>query len=373
MPYKKQSIYSELQEFAVFLRSYLFKHGYKWFGSFEFAKGLFVDILYQQRGKYTRPVLHTGMIALLFLGVTIGPLVVDQQPDVLAQEFNQAEEGQVLGVTTEDMSSYGTSTLSGEGVLAYRGGEVIEYQVKEGETISQIAERYGLTEDTVLWANGLQSKDKIKVGQKIEVLPVDGIMHKVKKGDTVYSVAKKYESNPQAIVDYPFNTFINVDTFSLAIGQEIMVPDGILPKVKPVSPRSAIARNLTPNAGKVSANGRFVWPATGRISQGYRFYHKAIDIANKGGGPILAADAGTVTVSGWPSNEGYGNRVIIDHGNGFRTLYAHLSKLNVVAGQTVKQGDVLGTMGSTGRSTGTHLHFEIRQGSVLHNPLNYLN
>src|SRR5690606_11476883 len=98
------------------------------------------------------------------------------------------------------------------------------------------------------------------------------------------------------------------------------------------------------------------------ISQGFRFYHQAIDIANKAGGAILAADAGTVTVAGWPDNYGYGNRVMIDHGNGMVTLYAHMSRIRVVVGQTVNRGDIIGDMGSTGRSTGTHLHFEVRQG-----------
>ena len=107
------------------------------------------------------------------------------------------------------------------------------------------------------------------------------------------------------------------------------------------------------------------------ITQGYSFYHKAIDIANGGGGPILAADSGIVTASGWDGS-GYGNRVIVDHGNGSRTLYAHLRVLNVTEGQSVNRGDMLGEMGSTGRSTGTHLHFEIRQDSVLLNPMNYL-
>jgi murein DD-endopeptidase MepM/ murein hydrolase activator NlpD len=197
-------------------------------------------------------------------------------------------------------------------------------------------------------------------------------MHKVKKGETVYSIAKKYEANPQGMVDYPFNSFTNDETFALAVGQSLMVPDGVMPKAVPVSPRTSLARTLTPDAGAVSATGRFVWPAAGGISQGYRWYHRAIDIANKGGGPILAADGGRVTVVGWPDGGGYGNRVVIDHGNGYSTLYAHLSKVSVASGQSVNAGDVVGMMGSTGRSTGVHLHFEIRANGALQNPLNYL-
>ena len=117
-----------------------------------------------------------------------------------------------------------------------------------------------------------------------------------------------------------------------------MVPDGIMPDVKPVSPTTSLASSLTPDAGAVSALGSFVWPASGRISQGYRFYHQAIDIANRGGGPILAADSGRVIVAGWPDNVGYGNRVMLDHGNGYITLYAHMSRISVVVGQSVNRG-----------------------------------
>jgi murein DD-endopeptidase MepM/ murein hydrolase activator NlpD len=128
----------------------------------------------------------------------------------------------------------------------------------------------------------------------------------------------------------------------------------------------------TPDAGVVSATGQFSWPTSGSISQRYVWYHKALDISNKGGPAILAADSGRVTVAGWPDNFGYGNRVIINHGNGFETLYAHMSSIAVSVGQTVNRGDVLGVMGSTGRSTGTHLHFEIRQNGATLDPLGFL-
>jgi hypothetical protein len=109
-----------------------------------------------------------------------------------------------------------------------------------------------LTVDTVLWANGLDSeKTPIKEGQTLKIPPVDGVIHKVKKGETVYSIAKRYESNPQAMVDYPFNVFTNDETFALAVGQTLMVPDGIMPKVKPISPQTSLAASLTPDAGVV--------------------------------------------------------------------------------------------------------------------------
>src|SRR5690606_9648678 len=165
---------------------------------------------------------------------------------------------------------------------------------------------------------------------------------------------------------------VDDEKFTIAVGQTVVIPGGVKPEEKSAAPRTAVAQVLTRDAGAVSATGSFVWPASGRITQGFFFYHRAIDIANKSGGPVLAADSGTVITAGWPDNSGYGNRVLIDHGNGFVTLYAHLSRIQVQVGQTVNRGDILGQMGSTGRSTGTHLHFEIRRGGGLDNPLNYL-
>ncbi len=219
----------------------------------------------------------------------------------------------------------------------------------------------------------MKEKAELKEGQELRILPVDGIRHRVAKGETIATIGKKYGlegAAVQAIVDFPFNDFVNDETFELATGQYLMIPGGQKPK-EAAAPTATFARVLTPDAGTVSATGDFIWPAAGMITQGYSFYHKAIDIASGGGGPILAADSGVVTASGWDSS-GYGNRVIVDHGNGSRTLYAHMRVLNVTEGQSVNRGDVLGEMGSTGRSTGTHLHFEVRQDSVLLNPMDYL-
>lgn len=368
----KSTLLQEFQEFWLFLWDYVFRRLRVGFKAFETSKGSIVDVLYRRRGKYARPFVHTSMIGFVFIGVTLGPVVFNEQTDSLAA--SELPQGQVLGMTTEDVSAYGTSTISGQGVVEYRGGEIVDYEVKEGETISQIAQQFSLKPESILWANGLDSeKQKIKAGQVLKILPVDGVVHKVKKGETVYSIAKKYEANPQGMVDYPFNEFTDDESFALAVGQVIMVPDGVMPKQQEdVSGRTTLAQKLTPDAGQVSSFGSFVWPASGYVSQGYRFYHKAIDIANKGAGPILAADGGTVIGAGWLANEGYGNRVMVDHGNGYVTLYAHMSSVAVVAGQRVNRGDVLGQMGSTGRSTGTHLHFEIRTAGGLLNPLNFL-
>ncbi|MBU0978771.1 MAG: M23 family metallopeptidase [Patescibacteria group bacterium] len=359
-------ILNDLAKFGSFLRWYARSRGYRLLTKFEVVKDVLVDALYKKRGRYARPILHLGTIGLVFLVITLGPLI-----------FNQSEEGE----QSEDLrgilatQAYGTSfyTQQAEEVRQYRGGEIITHLVAEGETLSDIAIRYGLSVETILWENNLTAKAVLKPGQEVRILPVDGVRHKVKRGETVYSIGKRYgleESQVQAIVDYPFNEFSNDETFELATGQHLMVPGGVMPSaVAPAKPKLA---QFTPDAGSVTAVGSFVWPASGRITQGYSFYHKAIDIANKSGGSILAADGGTVVSAGWPNSSGYGNLVMIDHGNGYVTLYAHLSLVQVREGQRVNRGDVIGQMGSTGRSTGVHLHFEVRRAESFLNPLGFL-
>lgn len=364
------TLLSEIREFWFFFWDYWYQRLIVWYRRFESAKDAVVDTLYSKRGKYTRPFIHSGMVGLLFMGVTVGPTVLSEQEDVLSDQSIQRV--QVLGMSTTEVYAQGTTTVSGEGVVAYRGGEILDYTVVADETLSEIAQKFNLKIETILWANGLDSaKTKIREGQILKIPPVDGVVHKVKKGETVYSIAKRYQTSPQGMVDYPFNSFVDDERFTLAVGQVLMVPDGVMPREQ-VAPTQYFAQQLTPDAGVVSATGGFVWPTSGQISQGYRWYHKAIDIANSVGTPILAADSGTVTIAGWPDSSGYGNRVLVDHGNGYVTLYAHMSRVDVVAGQTVSRGSQVGLMGSTGRSTGSHLHFEIRAAGALQNPLNFL-
>jgi murein DD-endopeptidase MepM/ murein hydrolase activator NlpD len=370
---------AQLRAFNDFLRLYLKMRSYALFSRFEIAKDWIVDILYRKRGKYARPVLHLFLFVTLFFGITLGPSIVRSQ----ASESPVADtlpSGVLLTASGQEVDAGGFLTVQGDDVSRYRGGEVYEHSVESGETLKSIADKYGLGKtSTIAWLNNMSEKDAIKPGQKLRILPVDGVLHKVKKGDTICSIARTYGlidkgedcgSGAQPIVDYPFNTFTD-DDFGLQVGQYLVVPDGQMPQ--PDNPKTtAVARRLTPNAGVVSATGQFIWPASGGITQGFAFYHKGFDIANRGGGPILAADSGKVVVAGWVDNSGYGNRVIIDHNNGFVTLYGHMSSVAVQVGQTVKRGDVVGQMGSTGRSTGVHLHFEVRLGGVNQNPGNYL-
>ncbi|MDO5561701.1 MAG: M23 family metallopeptidase [bacterium] len=360
---EKPEILVDFGDYLNFWHRYLKNRIYSPFSYFEKAKDWLVNGLYRQRGKYSRPILHFGAIALAFAVVLVAPSIFER----VTYETDGSNRN-VLGVASADEVSF--YTMQADEVRQMRGGEITLHRVQEGETLVSIAEQYGLQKETIIWENNLSDNPKLEIGQELRILPVDGIRHKVAKGETVVTIGSKYglkDAQVQAIVDFPFNDFLNNETFELAVGQYLMIPGGI--RQRAIVPTGTFASRLTPSAGTVSATGGFVWPASGIISQGYSFYHKAIDIA--GSGSILAGDSGTVIASGWDAS-GYGNRVILDHGNGTKTLYAHMSVLQVVEGQTVNKGDVLGQMGSTGRSTGRHLHFEIRQDSVLLNPLDYL-
>lgn len=358
------SFLEELKFFASELAQYLIRNLHLSFLRFEEGKGVFVTALYRQRGKLARRLMHSGMAGLAALGMMIAPVIAQEFPGRSVDPWDIPTSTSVLSATTEDPE---TTTLVSDKVR----DKIIQYTVQEGDTVSTIAEKFGISEDTIRWQNNLKSKDSIKVGQNLEILPVTGISHKVSKGDTVYSISKRYDTSAQAIVDFPYNSFVNDETFELAIGQVVIVPDGVKPADILWSPIARV-RQITPDAGTVVASGAFVWPTGGTITQRFAWYHKGIDIANKGGPGVLAADSGKVIVAGWVDGYGYGNRVIIDHGNGYRTLYAHLSQVYVVPGQTVARGNSIGKMGSTGRSTGVHLHFEVIQGGNYLNPLNVL-
>lgn len=355
---------ADIRIFSVELSRFIIKTLRLSFIRFEIGKGVFVTTLYKRRGKMAKRFMHSGVAAITALGALIAPVVAEEFPGRGVDPWSIPTTSAVLSAESQDPE---TATIISE--KDYRG-EVITYTVSQGDTVSTIAEKFGVSEDTIRWENDLKSKDAIKVGQELQILPVTGISHKVQKGDTVYSIAKKYDTSPQAIVNYPFNTFTNDETFELAIGQSIIVPDGVMPTQVLWSPVARV-RQITPDAGTVTASGSFVWPAGGTISQYYVWYHQAIDIANKSLPPVLAADAGRVITAGWHAY-GYGNHVVIDHGNGYKTLYAHMNKIYVVVGQSVNRGDAIGQLGSTGRSTGPHLHFEVYQNGIRINPLSVL-
>lgn len=244
--------------------------------------------------------------------------------------------------------------------------EVITYVVQPGDMVGTIARKFGIDEATVCAANGrlADNPDYLRVGQVLFILPVSGVLHVVEKGDTLEDIAKQYKANVEDIIAFKGNGLSAAPI--LVEGQELIVPNG----KKPPTVRMVVAWRGTIPKGAKRGSGSFVWPTTGVITQKYWSQHQAIDIGWVEGTGVIAADSGYVVQVGF--HEGYGRFVLIDHGNGFQTLYAHFQMYFVEEGQSVAKGETIGLMGNTGRSTGPHLHFEIRKNGVKVNPLIYL-
>lgn len=361
-------IYREFLEFLRALASYFFNRINNLGLNFEKAKDFIVDVLMVRRGANTSAFVHFSILGLA-IAVLLGGGVFSSSSVVSGSYPGVPANPLVAGASTENVGTgVISSSITPVTIISEKPRDkIIEYEVKEGETVSSIAEEYGVSENTVLWENDLSANSKIKAGQKIKILPVSGVAHKVQSGDTIYSVAKKYQANAQAIIDFPFNDV--GDNFQLSTGDTLIVPDGAPPEKPKQAPTQYLAAQNIPVEDLGSS--QFIWPASGQMAQYFSWYHPGLDISNLSGGPIYAADSGTVTVAGWDGS-GYGNTIVINHGNGYTTRYAHMSALYVSAGQQVSKGNVIGAMGSTGRSSGTHLHIEIRRDGVAQNPLSFL-
>ncbi|MDQ5949507.1 MAG: hypothetical protein QG563_13 [Patescibacteria group bacterium] len=239
------------------------------------------------------------------------------------------------------------------------------YVVRKGDTVEGIAKMFDVTPSTVRWANNIAKGQALKEGVVITILPISGVSHIVKKGDTLASVAKKYGGDKNEIA---FFNNIALDE-SLEVGAKVIIPDGevteIAPKPKATTPKYTInpvtkKRELVKGTSGPKLSGYFMKPANGIRTQGLHG-RNGIDIGAPTGTPIYASASGSVIVAnagGWGG--GYGTYAVISHSNGTQTLYAHMSKISVARGDSVSQGEVIGYVGSTGRSTGPHLHFEVR-------------
>jgi len=230
-------------------------------------------------------------------------------------------------------------------------GEISVYVVRPGDTLSQIADMFDVTANTILWANDIKN-GVIQPGDSLVILPIAGVRHVVKSGDTLSLIAKKYDAKIDEIIEFNQLSLAG----ELSVGSTVVVPGGQIVAPVKVSKKSS---------GSVSSTGSgstgFSHPAPGAVrTQGVHGYN-GVDLAGKYGSAIKAAAAGEVIVSkgsGW--NGGYGTYIVLKHSNGTQTLYAHMSANYVGVGDYVSAGEVIGAMGSTGRSTGNHLHFEVR-------------
>ncbi len=260
--------------------------------------------------------------------------------------------------------------------------EVIEYSVTTGDSVFGIAKSFNLKPETILWANYDQlndSPDMLDPGMTLNVPPVDGVFYQWQEGDTLESVAGKFEASLDDILSWEGNNF-DLTNPQVQPDQWIMIPNGHREFKQWVVPTIARANSgvsksvLGPGACEGSydgayGSGAFAWPTGNHTLSGNEYWsgHLGIDIAGAVGDSVFASDAGVVVFAGW-SNGGYGNMVMIDHGNGYQSLYAHLNSVSARCGQSVGTGSYIGALGSTGNSTGAHLHFEVRYLGGFINP-----
>lgn len=307
--------------------------------------GLFPEIFAQEIATSTESVIPAPESP-----ADIPLLAAQQNPDPLGGRGGS-------DVVVDENALVSTGPI-GEDEIAASGtnnGEISVYTVREGDSLSQIAEMFGVTANTIMWANDISKSTGIRPGDTLVILPIAGVRHIVKSGDSINSIASKYEGNVDEILSY--NQLDSAD--DLTVGDTLIIPGGAMHSTTKSSSGSAKPTKVSGGAASVG----FSHPAPGSVkTQGIHGYN-AVDLAGSMGSAIRAAAAGEVIVAksgGW--NGGYGTYVVIRHKNGTQTLYAHLSSLNVGVGSYVGQGETIGGMGNTGKSTGTHLHFEVRGG-----------
>lgn len=360
-----------LKEFISFL-GYLFRYTRNHvLGSslyFEERKNALMKLLMMKRGKYNRPFLHFTMMGVLAIGVLIAPMLADTYPI-----FSGAAQQLHVSASNTEQTINQDDNVFHTNISDKPRDAVVKYTVQRGDTLQTIAQKFSqpnnpISVDTIKWANDLSDND-ITVGDTLDILPVTGVEYKVQSGDSVYTIAKKFNTNPQGIVDFPFNNFANQETFALVEGQMLIVPGGSV-----TTPSAPAIPSIIPQAPEnISFSGSgFNWPVHGEITQGFSWYHNGIDIAGPIGTPVYASKTGVIQEASGGWSYGYGNHVIINHNDGYMTLYGHLNSYVVSVGQSVTAGQLIGYRGNTGRSTGPHTHFEIRTSHGNLNPLNFL-
>ncbi len=350
-------------------------------------------------GRYTShvAVIVVALVAMLLAGAHLGGSAPAFQPQITINGAEgQGSSGGGPGggriYSPNELQTYFSLVNQDGGLLTrqvlpdtsepaeVRSG-IITYTVQSGDTIETIAARFKLLPSTLVWSNKdvEDQPDQLSIGQVLNILPVDGIYYEVQPDDTLSDIADRYKVKPEDIVSFPLNNLGG--GANLLAGAMVVVPGGVKPYVAPVVADTSGGETSSSSSSSggggysapvnATAYGNFVWPTNGFITQYFGAYHSGLDIANAIGIPVAAADGGYVAYAGW-DNTGYGYMILINHGNGFSTLYGHLSYYYVDTGQAVARGQLIAAMGSTGNSTGPHLHFEVRYGGVPRNPLFYL-
>lgn len=351
---------------------------------FDTIKDSIVKRMFWGRGSFLKYVVQIATVVLAFI---LSISYVYRAPAITSAND---EELDYIAVAESDLIAMNATVNTLVPKDRERRG-VERYIVMNGDTLSLIAQKYDISIETIKWANNLTS-DLVRPGQELDIPPADGVLIKVSKNETLASIATKYNGNEQAIADFNWLDY----PFTLIEGQELFIPDGRMPTVAPPKPTIASApRTYTSgsysgagSSAPVDPNvGRFLgWPVAGstaKISQYYKgTIHRGIDIADRNLPNVIAPAGGTVIFAGcagtcpplgstW-GGSGYAWAIQIDHGNGYTTWYAHLKNIYVRSGESVSTGQAIGQMGSTGRSTGPHLHFELRRGSGYNSQINPL-
>lgn len=336
------------------------------------------------RGSIKDPFLYFGVLAVILLGIVIfvPPLLSNRSVVLTTENFRYivglgqtsteavfTSQADVKKSESPDFSIIQDNSLAASsmplvispsilgslvGDSSGRGNEIIEYEVQQGDTLQSIAGQFDVSLNTLLWANNLTNKSSAKVGQKLIILPVSGVLYYVKSGDNLGDIAKKYKGDQNEII--MFNEIS--DPSEITIGDILIIPNGTIPASAPAS---------TAYSYTVVTSNYFICPiaAPCRVTQGLHFYN-AVDLSHgTGGEPIYAAAGGIVTSvsSGW--NSGAGNTIKILHPNGVATSYGHLQSFAVKKGDVVSQGQIIGYMGGkpgtpgAGISTGYHVHFAV--------------
>ena len=303
---------------------------------------------------------------------TVGPYIPQKQYLKQGAHLSAAPKEERLVEEPYRLTKKTEGFLSAEGVEGYTIPEtrvaLTEYVVLPGDTISDLAELFGISVNTILWANKMSVRDTLRPGQKLIIPPTSGVIHKIVKNDTVEKIAAKYKAAKDKII--AFNP--GAET-GLTVGEMLIVPDGAMPlppqaRPRPIAPPSAI---FAPSP-EIFAGARMIWPTIPRrITQYFKWNHAGIDIGGPAGTPIYASDDGIVEYAGWGSG-GWGNTVVINHGDGRKTRYSHASKILTARGAQAAKGQVIALIGSTGRSTGPHVDFRIYINGRTANPLDYV-
>lgn len=342
-------------------------------------------------------------IAVLLLGLTafaLGPLRLMLGRSFSGQTSASGGTGQIQLTADNDSSLIVPEALIQRELEPFTiipdraRDEVFNYTVQPGDTLTVIANRFGIDKNTVFWSNAETLGDNVhflEAGIDLNILPVDGVYHRSDGVRSLESIAAEYQASVDDILNSPHNELADYTAADIPPwGMKIVVPGGQreivdwrMPVIETIDQATGtVVRGFMPGMSGSCSSGIGGGGGTGAwavpmgaysLTQGYYPGHSGLDLANVTGTPVLAADTGVVVFNGWvPADWGYGILVVLDHGNGWTTYYAHLNGTAVSCGQTVPRGSTLGWVGSTGKSTGAHLHFEMRWNHTPDNPAAYI-